>query len=164
MDPGREMASIGIAGFAGERVHVEAIENRNCDRGSGWIVDRLKALQAQWKPCAIVLDAASPAASLIPDLQAAKVKLVVTGARDMAQACGAFYDAATDGTLVHIDSPLLNRAVAGARKRNIGSEGGWGWNRKDNTIDITPLVAVTLAMHGLSTKRRRGSRAPKRIR
>ena len=72
----------------------------------------------------------------------------------MQKACGAFYDAAVDGTLVHIDSPLLNVALAGARKRNIGAEGGWGWNRKDATTDITPLVAVTLAAFGLSTKRK----------
>lgn len=164
MDPNRLMASIGVAGIAGDRIHVEAIENRSCERGSGWIVERVKALQTQWKPCAIVLDAASPAASLIPDLEAARVKLTITNARDMAQACGLFYDAATDGSLVHIDSPLLNRAVAGARKRNIGAEGGWGWNRKDNATDITPLVAVTLATYGLSTKRKRNRQAPKRIR
>lgn len=157
MDPARKMASIGVAGMVGDRVHVEAIENRSCERGSGWIVERLKALQVQWKPCAIVVDAASPASSLIPDLETARVKLTITGSRDMAQACGAFYDAAMDGSLVHIDSPLLNRAVAGGRKRNIGAEGGWGWNRKDATTDITPLVAVTLAAHGLSTNRKRGA-------
>jgi hypothetical protein len=77
----------------------------------------------------------------------------------MRQACGAFYDAATDGSLVHIDSPLLNKAVANARKRNIGAvaDGGWGWSRKDAESDITPLVAVTLAMRGLATSRKRGA-------
>jgi len=157
MSPDRMMASIGAAGVAGERIHVEAIENRSCEKGTRWLVDRLAELQKTWKPCAVVVDSTSPAASLIPDLEAARVRLTITGSTDMRQACGAFYDAATDGSLVHIDSPLLNTAVANARKRNIGGEGGWGWDRRDPSADITPLVAVTLAMRGLTTKRKRGT-------
>lgn len=157
MSPDRRMASIGAAGIAGERIHVEAIENRSCEKGTRWLVDRLADLQKTWKPCTVVVDSASPAASLIPDLEAARVRLTITGTAEMRKACGAFYDAATDGTLVHIDSPLLNTAVANARKRNIGTEGGWGWDRRDPSADITPLVASTLAMHGLATKRKRGT-------
>lgn len=158
MDPMRLMASIGVAGRNGERIHVEAIENRSCERGTRWIVDRLVDLQRKHRPKTTVIDASSPAASLIPDLEAARVRLTITGARDMAQGCGALFDAVVDGSLVHIDSPLLNRAVANAKKRNIGSEGGWGWERRDPSTDITPLVAVTLAMRGLLTTRKPSGR------
>ncbi|NKU16101.1 hypothetical protein GS928_23885 [Rhodococcus hoagii] len=53
------------------------------------------------------------------------------------------------GELAHIDQPTLNTAVADVRKRNIGSEGLWGWNRKNTESDITPMVAVTLAQHAI---------------
>jgi hypothetical protein len=33
-----------------------------------------------------------------------------------------------------------------ARKRRLGD--AWAWNRKDTDSDITPLVAVTLALFG----------------
>jgi hypothetical protein len=50
------------------------------------------------------------------------------------------------GRLRHIDQTPLTAAVQGARKRPLLD--AWAWNRKDATTDITPLVAVTLAMHG----------------
>jgi hypothetical protein len=62
------------------------------------------------------------------------------------QACGAFYDATHSGSLRHIDQPLLNTALGAARKRSLGE--AWAWHRMDAT-DISPLVAVTLALHGL---------------
>lgn len=155
MSPDRQMASIAVASDVGERVHVEATMNRSCAKGSRWIVDALLAAQQKWRPAAIVVDAMSPAASLIPDLEAARVRIMVTNSTDMGKACGAFYDAAIIGGLVHTDQPELNTALAGARKRDINAEGRWAWNRKDATVDITPLVAVTLAAYGLSVKRKR---------
>lgn len=53
------------------------------------------------------------------------------------------------GTLRHLDDPALNTALAAARKRALGAGGAWAWHRKDST-DITPLVAVTLALWGLT--------------
>jgi hypothetical protein len=76
------------------------------------------------------------------------VRVVVTSAADMAKACGAFYDAVLEGRLTHFDQAPLNAAVAGARKRPIGAAGGWGWDRKDYSINLAPLVSVTLAKFG----------------
>ena len=40
----------------------------------------------------------------------------------------------------------MNVALSVARKRPLA--GGWAWNRKDATSDITPVVAATLALWG----------------
>jgi hypothetical protein len=78
----------------------------------------------------------------------------------MGKACGAFFDAVLEGRLTHFDQEQLNDALMGARQRPIGEAGAWGWNRKNVTVDISPLVAVTLARFGASiTKRPTGKRA-----
>lgn len=150
VSPDRQKASIGVAGVIdGERVMVQVIDNR---KGTGWVANRMKELTQRWPHVAVVIDSGSPAASLLPDLKRAGVKKVVTiGAREVAQATGAFYDAAVQGTLAHPDQPVLNEAIAAARKRPLGD--AWAWHRKDSTTDITPLVAVTFAAFGLSTRR-----------
>ena len=66
----------------------------------------------------------------------------------MAKACGSFYDAVIEGHLTHFDQVPLNSALSGARKRPIGTAGGWGWDRKDYSINLAPLVSVTLARFG----------------
>jgi hypothetical protein len=40
--------------------------------------------------------------------------------------------------------PDLTTAVRGARTSPKG-DGGWSWSRKDASVDLSPLVAVTLA-------------------
>ena len=158
VSPDRSRASIGVAGFVGdELVMVQAIENR---KGTGWVAHRLKELTERWPHVAVVLDTGGPAASLLPELKKAGVKRVLTiSAREVVAACGAFYDAAMQGRLRHPDQPVLNDALASARKRQLGE--AWAWHRKDAATDITPLVAVTFALYGLQTKR--SNRGPSRV-
>lgn len=105
----------------------------------------------------IVIDAASPASSLIPALKANRAKILTTHAADMSKACGLVYDMVKAGTLRHGDGPdqePLAAAVAGARKRPIRDAGGWGWDRRDESVNIAPLVAFTLSAFGASSVRR----------
>jgi len=144
VSPDRSTASVS---FAGQRPdgdwHVELSEQRN---GVGWvsafIVERCELNTIR----AVIVDGASPAAPLVDQLKSLGIKVTTTGARDMAQACGNFYDGAMDGWLHHFDQPQLNAAVGAARKRSIGD--AWGWNRKNSASDITPLVSCTLALWG----------------
>jgi phage terminase large subunit-like protein len=149
MTPDRSAVSIAAAGRRADgRLHVEVIEHRP---GTGWVVDRVKDLDDRYEPVAVVLDPAGPAGSLIADLEAAGIEVVTSSAREVGQACGAFYDAVTDsGDLVHIDQTPLNDALAGALKRPLGD--AWAWDRKNVTVDISPLVAVTLAAWGYATR------------
>jgi hypothetical protein len=108
----------------------------------------------------ILVDSMSPASSLVPGLKASRAKVQITTAADMAKACGLVYDMVKAGTLRHGDNPdqdQLAAAVAGARRRPIRDAGGWGWDRRDESVNIAPLVAFTLAALGASMKRRKAS-------
>jgi hypothetical protein len=61
-----------------------------------------------------------------------------------AQACGQLVDLVTDRELVHLGSNELATAVRGARTRPLGD--AWAWSRKNSAVDISPLVAATLAL------------------
>lgn len=139
------LVSVGVCvpGDGSEHVEVAALDRVNDTLGVlEWLVERAG------KRTPVVVDSMSPAASMIPALKTAGVRVVVTSATDMAKACGEFYDAATEGRLTHFDQDPLNHALAGARKRPIGTAGGWGWDRKDMSINLAPLVSVTLAKFG----------------
>ena len=83
---------------------------------------------------------------MIAALEAQKCKVIVTTAGGMGRACGAFLDDVMAGRISHSDQPQLNSAVEGARKRPIRDAGLFGWDRRDGTVVVAPLVAVTLAV------------------
>lgn len=147
VDPDRKHASIAAAGARrGGGLHVELIANRP---GASWAVDQLVELTARQPNVGVAIDAGSGAAALVPALTAAGVTVTFTGARDMASACGRFYDAChethTDRRLHHLNAAPLNLALSQAKQRPLGD--AWAWQRRNLDADITPIVAVTLALH-----------------
>lgn len=157
--PDRSVASVALAGQrADERWHVELDEHRS---GVDWVVPWITQRCERNRLHAVVLDELS---GLVEKrngrhyLLGSRIEVTLASAegRDMAIACAKFYDAAMDGTLVHTDQPQVNVALSVARKRPLG--GGWAWNRKTATSDITPIVAETLALWGAqaSTVKRPG--------
>jgi phage terminase large subunit-like protein len=128
--------------------YVDVVESR---RGEpDWGVQRFVDLVERHDVRAVVVDGASAAFSLVDPLRQRGLTVTVTTARQMAAAFGGFYDAVMDGNLRHLDQPLLNTALAAARKRTIG-DSGFGWSRKDSESDITPVTAATLALWGLTS-------------
>ena len=120
---------------------VEIIERR---QGTAWMPERIAQIVRKHRPCATVIDAVGPAASLVDELEALGVEVVKPNMREVVQACGRFFDAVMDSrTLRHGGDPALDAAVAGAIKRDLGD--GWAWARKGASVDISPLVACTLA-------------------
>lgn len=154
----RSGAAIGVAGRREDGlVHVEVIKSA---AGVSWVVDDIAKLVAKWRPCAVALDDRSEAASLIPDLRerglevtreprrGTKDIVVTTWANDLARACGQLYDAVTDTkTVRHLNQRELNESVRGATWRPLGD--ARAWSRKEATTNPAPLIAVTLALHGL---------------
>lgn len=141
--PDRGSAAIGAC----DRLHqIEVIDHHP---GTGWVVERLAELSARHDPVAIVCDGASPAASLLAELARRKVEVEVVGAKEHAQACGLMFDACDQATLRHRGQPELTAAIKGATRRPLGD--AWAWSRKSSGVDISPLVAVTLALWGSET-------------
>ena len=143
--PDRAWAAIGVAGWgSGRRTHVEIVDHRP---GVEWVAGRLEELYRRWHPFPVVIDPASPAGSLLIDLASLSIKTETVGAREYAASCGQLYDAVVAAQVVHLDQPVLNVAVAAARKRVIGD--AWAWTRRSG-LDVSALVAVTLARYGLT--------------
>ncbi|MER7814074.1 terminase [Streptomyces sp. NPDC096153] len=148
MTPERSHAAIVMAGRRNGGTHVEVVEHRP---GTGWILARAKELHWKWNPRAWVIDPAGAAGSLIRPLEDKEdglgVEIVQPTARHTAAACGQFYDAVTDGSLSHLDQAPMASALAGAQKRPLGD--AWAWARRNVGVDISPLMAGTLAKWGL---------------
>ncbi|PJM72346.1 terminase [Bifidobacterium primatium] len=157
MPPDRSSLAIGGAIRHGDgTMHVELREFRATQSaGTMWAVDYITE---HWpRTASVAIDAQSPAAALLPDLRSRGVRVTVTNAQDMGRACGMFQDMLRDRKLTHLpDSrqPALAMAVANATTRNIGTGGAIGWNRTGGDIDISPLVAITLAMFGVRVTKR----------
>lgn len=157
--PDRSAAAIAMAGVREDGlIHVEVIDHRP---GTAWVVDRVAELIERWSPCAVALDAGGPAGSLVADFDDAGIELTLPKYRDASAACGALYDSvvrppdAPDewvSTLRHRPHPALSAALAGAGKRPLGD--AWAWDRRGVSVDISPLVAVTLARWAYVTRPR----------
>ncbi len=146
--PDRSVASVALAGVRHDGMwHVELDEQR---AGTGWVVPWVAARCERNTVRAVVVDALSPAASMLEEFRAAKVRVTTTTGRDMANACGQFFDAVMERRVMHTDQPQVNVSLSTARKRSLLGD-AWAWNRKNVTSDITPIVAETLALWGAQT-------------
>lgn len=144
VSPDRRRATVALAGQREDGSwHVEVDAHRD---GVAWVVPWVTARVDRNNIRAVVVDARSPAATLLDDLKQSKVRVTTTSANDMAVACGRFFDGVMDGTVHHIAQPQLAIALGAAAKRDL--ESGWAWSRKSSASDITPVVGVTLALWG----------------
>lgn len=146
--PDRSFGAIAVAGRTTDGgMHVEIIEHK---RGTSWMPGRIAELVEKWRPCATVVDAAGPAGSLLASLEARGIEVIKPTAREAAQAAAQFYDSAVDTCdLRHLDQAPLTAAVSGAQRRRLGD--AWAWDRRSVSVDISPLVAASLAAWGHAT-------------
>jgi len=132
--------SSGSVGAADEGRFVKVLDHRP---GTGWLVDRIIDL-SQRHGAQVAVDERSPAGSFIEELENAGVHLLKVNGTEYAAACGSFFDAVDQRAMRHEGSPELTAAVKGAAKRPLGD--AWAWSRKSSSVDISPLVACTLAL------------------
>lgn len=140
-------------GSAGRRtdglVHVESFDRRP---GTGWVMERAAELHAKWR-VPIRVAAGSPAASFIGKMTEAGVDVYQVPLAEQAQALGAFVSDALNGNLRHLGGSHLDSALRGAVMRPSGDVDVL--SRRNSSADITPLVAVTLALGGVPAARRK---------
>jgi hypothetical protein len=166
IDPDRKFAAIGVAGRRADGDwHVEVIEpgGKVPDDATNldWLQPRLLELVETHQPIAVVLDAKSPARSLLTPLRTAGVTVETPNGLELAAACSRFYDATgqagrpTRGTapvrVRHLGQRSLSTALATARKLTSPSNGTFVYARTGGGSNLSPLYAVTLAMHGYET-------------
>jgi hypothetical protein len=132
-------ATIAAAVLADGRAVVKPLQH---GAGTAWVVDRLVALQKQ-APVPVVVDGRGPAASLLPRLRKAGVRVHAAKPAEVFDAFDVFFDHVTTGVLSHAGYGELDEAVNSAVVRDSGDRRTWA--RKGLASDISPLEAVTLA-------------------
>lgn len=137
-EQGEEWCSIACS----DGYHVEIVTPPDAVPGLSWVVPA--AVERQDRFSELWLDPAGPAGKLIAPLEAAGITVRKIKAAELVQASGQFVDAAHGGGLVHIDQPVLNRAVAVVAKRDSG-DGNFKFSRTKSRGDIGPLVAASIA-------------------
>jgi phage terminase large subunit-like protein len=145
--PAHDRASIAAAGRRPDGLlHVEVVDQR---AGMEWVPGRLAQLAAD-HAATVVADPTAPGAPLLPALKQLGVEPVLVNGRDMAQACGMLNQAVLEKQLRHLGTTELVVALDGAAKRPMSD--AWAWSRRSSNVDISPLVAVTLALWGVVSR------------
>lgn len=144
--PDRASASVAVsARRADGLIHTEVVDSRP---GTGWVVDRIVGLTRTWRAGPVRVLSKEPVA-LDLEQRGVDVKYVAPG--EYAQACAGLVDLVAQSGLRWTGAPetveKLTTAISAARKKAQGD--AFTWARKDLT-DISPLVAVTLATHGVA--------------
>ena len=150
----RTHASIAVCGKRyDDSWHIELAEYRS---GTGWLVKWFMnaapnypggmrvALQSKGAPIASMMD-------VIAAIDG--VEIIECHGKDVAGWCGRLYDAVAASTeddidavpVYHITQPALDLAANVASTRPMG-DGAWAWDRNKSQEDISPLIAVTMAL------------------
>lgn len=140
VSPNRMSASIGVAAAGkGRRTLVLS----KTAPFTTWVIPALEKLILKRDIVEIVLFPGGQAGLLIPELITAGIEYSALSTQEVGQSCAAFQTGVRDGTIEHVGQSELDAAVANAKTKFSGE--AELWFRKDPTIDISPLVAVSTA-------------------
>jgi hypothetical protein len=143
----RRWSSFAMAGRRSDGLaHIETVERRP---GTGWVV---ALAEEMWRDrrLPIRIHASGPAASFVESFREKGVEVVEVSSSELARACGLLIDACANGEVRHIDQPSLDVSVRHAELRRSGDADLW--DSRNATVDISPLVAATLAMGGVPAR------------
>jgi hypothetical protein len=156
--PDRSYASVCVAGTRVDgSLFVELLRR---DEGMDWVAAYLRELwdTSEEGRVPIYADGQGSIAALGMEFRMAKVRVIHPPRDVYRKACGLFYDRVVQGTVAHKGDPDLDAAVAAAQPSS-PKEKLWAWTAKG--VDVSPLVAATLAVHG-SVVRPTGEKKSKR--
>jgi hypothetical protein len=120
------------------------VEVISANHGTGWLVDKLVDLYRSHEVAEIVCDGFGPSAAIAKLVDEAGITVRRMDSGDYGKACGFFVDQVGERKLRHLGQQELDNAIKGARSRPLVDR--WAWSRTKSTINISPLVAATLAL------------------
>lgn len=152
-------AAIAVAIWKkGATPHVEVLEHRSTEGGISWAVEWLAE---RWKTaCTIVIDGKANAQDLynrLADEGVSKKAMELAQSSTVTAASSMLMNAYDEANMTHNGQPALDDAVKAAEKRDIGKDGGYGF-QSGNETDITPLEAASFALWGVRTSKRNPNR------
>lgn len=161
MNPLRTRISVGCAvKHEDGTAHVELVKYDLSETVT--VPSLVEFFHKRWtKTAAVLVDVQSPAYEFVDALKDGGIRVTVTNTRDVSVASGRLLSMIKRHEITHTNREAqqpLYEAVEKATQRPLGNAGGFTWNRMDVDTDISPLMAVTLALHGSFTSKRRPGR------
>ena len=125
-----------------DKLHIEVVA---AERGTEWIVPWLSERKDRF--AGVVVQArGAPASGLIEPLREAGVEVLELGGSDLTKAYGYMFDMISEHKVGHRPSPVLDAAAEAAKAKILGDS--WVIDRKNSTVDSSPLVACFQAAWG----------------
>jgi phage terminase large subunit-like protein len=132
-----------------DNIFVEAIDCKSVRMGTDWIVSWLTRAQQVDR---VIVDGASGQKLLTDAMKDAKLKEpIIPKVGEIINANTIFEQAIYLKTLQHNGQPSLALVASNCDKRNIGSNGGFGYKALKPDVDISLLDSVILAHWGCAT-------------
>lgn len=148
--PRQKSAAVVVAARRADGLaHVEILEHA---RGVAWLPGFLSDLQrGAFRGVRVHhLAGRAPVMAVAPDLTAAGVKLEPMTDTEFAAACGGFEQMVNTGGLRHLGESRLTSALGAVTQIDVG-DGAWVMSRKGSTGDISPAMAMVVALRSLKT-------------
>lgn len=125
------------------KVFVESIGCRPVRDGNTWIISFLENADVY----KIIIDGKGRQEILANELKEAKIKtpVMLPKVNDVIVANACFEQAIAEATVTHAGQPSLIQSVTNCKKRNIGSNGGFGFVATIEGIDMSLIESVSLA-------------------
>ena len=125
-----------------DRVFVETIDCQSVRNGNAWILSFLKEADVQ----EVVVDGASGQNILSSEIKDVNLKKpILPTVKEIIVANSSFEQGLFKQHIVHKGQPSLSQLATNVQKRNIGSNGGFGYQSQIEDYDISLLDSVILA-------------------
>jgi hypothetical protein len=162
VSPDESTSSIGAAGYSLDKTptgqdiyHVELARSEDTfdhRPGTQWVVPRAKEIYDRIRISVIIIDPTTPAGVFVQPLRDLGCNVVTPNSREYAQSCvdfrrGIAPKPGDEPNIVNFNQEPLNDAAAAADKRKLTDL--WAFANDNSTADISPIVAVDLALWGL---------------
>ena len=123
-------------------IFVETVDCQSVRNGNGWIVHFLRKA----KPSQIAIDGASGQKVLDDELREFRIRnVVLPTVKEIIVANAMFEQGVYQKTICHSGQPSLSKVVTNCDKRNIGSNGGFGYRSHFDDVDISLMDSALLA-------------------
>ena len=147
--------SIAVRTLSG-KIFIEAIDCQSVRNGNQWIINFLREANVS----AVVIDGAGGQELLKKEM--AKFKLtdpILPKVSEIITANSSWEQGIYQETICHSDQPSLSQVVTNTEKRNIGSNGGFGYKSQFDDMDISLMDSALLAHWAcINTKPKRKQR------
>lgn len=130
------------------RIFLESVDCRSTRSGNAWIIEFLKAADIK----KTVIDGANGQQLLSADMKNVKLKTpLLPTVKEIIAANAMFEQAIWSESICHMGQPSLIQSASNCEKRQIGTNGGFGYKSIKDGVEVALLDSVVLAHWAAST-------------